>query len=67
MTSTIPFGFSSTSADVLEGVDLGGRNVVVTGGAAGIGLETSRALAAAGAAVTIAARRRTRPRELSPS
>jgi NAD(P)-dependent dehydrogenase (short-subunit alcohol dehydrogenase family) len=57
MTSPIPFGFSSTAADVLEGVDLAGRNVVVTGGAAGIGLETSRALAAAGAAVTIAARR----------
>ena len=57
MTSPIPFGFSSTAADVLEGVDLAGRNVIVTGGAAGIGLETSRALAAAGAAVTIAARR----------
>lgn len=57
MTLPIPFGFSSTAADVLEGVDLAGRNVIVTGGAAGIGLETSRALAAAGAAVTIAARR----------
>ena len=57
MTSSIPFGFSSTAADVLEGVELSGRNVIVTGGAAGIGMETSRALAAAGAAVTIAARR----------
>lgn len=57
MTSSIPFGFSSTAADVLEGVELAGRNVIVTGGAAGIGMETSRALAAAGAAVTIAARR----------
>lgn len=57
MTSPIPFGFSSTAAAVLEGIDLAGRNVIVTGGAAGIGLETSRALAAAGAAVTIAARR----------
>ncbi|WP_165225964.1 SDR family NAD(P)-dependent oxidoreductase [Affinirhizobium pseudoryzae] len=57
MTSPIPFGFSSTAADVLEGIDLAGRNVIVTGGAAGIGLETSRALAATGAAVTIAARR----------
>ncbi len=57
MTLSIPFGFSSTAADVLEGVDLANRNVIVTGGAAGIGLETSRALAAAGAAVTIAARR----------
>ncbi|WP_234904967.1 SDR family NAD(P)-dependent oxidoreductase [Agrobacterium pusense] len=57
MTLSIPFGFSSTAADVLTNVDLAGRNVIVTGGAAGIGLETSRALAAAGAAVTIAARR----------
>ncbi|MCJ8056948.1 SDR family NAD(P)-dependent oxidoreductase [Shinella curvata] len=57
MTSSIPFGFSSTASDVLEGVDLTGQNIIVTGGAAGIGLETSRALAAAGAAVTIAARR----------
>ncbi len=57
MTLPIQFGFSSTAADVLDGVDLASRNVIVTGGAAGIGLETSRALTAAGAAVTIAARR----------
>ncbi|WCJ64966.1 SDR family NAD(P)-dependent oxidoreductase [Agrobacterium tumefaciens] len=57
MTSPIPFGFSSTAADVLAGVELAGLNVIVTGGAGGIGLEASRALAAAGAAVTIAARR----------
>lgn len=57
MTATIPFGFSSTGAEVLKGIDLNGHNVIVTGGAAGIGLETSRVLAAAGAAVTIAARR----------
>lgn len=57
MSLSIPFGFSSTADDVLKGVDLEGSNVIVTGGAAGIGLETSRALAAAGANVTIAARR----------
>lgn len=57
MTSPIPFGFSSNAADVLRGVDLSDRNVIVTGGAGSIGLETSRVLAAAGAAVTIAARR----------
>ncbi len=57
MTSPIPFGFSSTAAEVLDGVDLNGRTFIVTGGAGGIGLETSRALAAAGASVTIAARR----------
>ena len=54
---TTPFGFSSTALDVLANVDLHGKRVIVTGGAAGIGLETTRALALAGASVTIAARR----------
>jgi NAD(P)-dependent dehydrogenase (short-subunit alcohol dehydrogenase family) len=54
---TSPFGFHSTAADVLRGVDLSGKRAIVTGGASGIGLETSRALAAAGAAVTLAVRR----------
>ena len=57
MKTAIPFGFTSTAADILDGVDLTGQTVVVTGGAAGIGLETSRALAAAGADVTVAVRR----------
>jgi NAD(P)-dependent dehydrogenase (short-subunit alcohol dehydrogenase family) len=51
-----PFGFSSTAAEVLAGVDLGGRRAVVTGGASGIGIETARALASAGARVTLAVR-----------
>ncbi|MGI5242903.1 SDR family NAD(P)-dependent oxidoreductase [Dactylosporangium sp. CA-139066] len=50
------FGFSSTAAEVLAGVDLTGRRAVVTGAASGIGIETARALAAAGAEVTIAVR-----------
>ncbi|WP_066681132.1 SDR family NAD(P)-dependent oxidoreductase [Caulobacter sp. CCH9-E1] len=54
---TTPFGFSSTALDVLQGVDLHGRSAIVTGGAAGIGVETARALAMAGAAVTLAVRR----------
>ncbi|SMF73307.1 NAD(P)-dependent dehydrogenase, short-chain alcohol dehydrogenase family [Tistlia consotensis] len=54
---TTPFGFASTADAVIEGVDLAGKRVVVTGGAAGIGLETSRALARAGASVTLAVRR----------
>jgi NAD(P)-dependent dehydrogenase (short-subunit alcohol dehydrogenase family) len=41
---------------VLAGIDLSGRRAVVTGGASGIGIETARALAEAGAEVTIAVR-----------
>jgi NAD(P)-dependent dehydrogenase (short-subunit alcohol dehydrogenase family) len=53
---TTSFGFHSTAADVAAGVDLSGRQVIVTGGAAGIGIETARALAATGATVTLAVR-----------
>ena len=41
---------------MLAGIDLAGRNVIVTGGYSGIGVETTRALAAAGAHVTVPAR-----------
>jgi NAD(P)-dependent dehydrogenase (short-subunit alcohol dehydrogenase family) len=53
---TTGFGFDTTALDVVEGLDLTGRRAVVTGGASGIGVETVRALATAGAEVTIAAR-----------
>jgi NAD(P)-dependent dehydrogenase (short-subunit alcohol dehydrogenase family) len=53
---TTPFGAESTAAEVIAGVDLAGRRAVVTGGASGIGVETARALAAAGAEVTLAVR-----------
>lgn len=53
---TTPFGPQSTASEVLAGVDLTSRSAIVTGGAGGLGRETARALASAGAEVTIAAR-----------
>jgi NAD(P)-dependent dehydrogenase (short-subunit alcohol dehydrogenase family) len=50
------FTAASTAADVLEGIDLSGRNVVVTGGHVGLGLETTRALSKAGASVVVGTR-----------
>ncbi|MCS0600343.1 SDR family NAD(P)-dependent oxidoreductase [Streptomyces sp. LP11] len=51
------FGATSTADDVLRGVDLTGKLALVTGGYSGIGLETTRALARAGAHVVVPARR----------
>ena len=52
-----PFGLRSTAAEVIEGIDLAGKTAVVTGGYSGLGTETVRALAGAGARVIVAARR----------
>jgi NAD(P)-dependent dehydrogenase (short-subunit alcohol dehydrogenase family) len=51
------FGPRSTAADVLDGIDLSGKLAIVTGGYSGLGLETTRALAGAGAHVIVPARR----------
>jgi NAD(P)-dependent dehydrogenase (short-subunit alcohol dehydrogenase family) len=51
------FGAHSTAAEVLQGIDLSGKLAIVTGGYSGIGLETTRALAGAGAHVIVPARR----------
>ncbi|OCJ02948.1 shikimate dehydrogenase [Rhizobium sp. AC27/96] len=53
---TGPFGATSTTDEVLAGVDLSGKRVLVTGASAGLGVETARALAARGAQVVGAAR-----------
>ncbi|MEO3818942.1 SDR family NAD(P)-dependent oxidoreductase [Plantactinospora sp. B24E8] len=53
---TTPFTARTSAAEILDGVDLTGRRMIVTGGASGIGLETTRALAGAGAEVTVATR-----------
>jgi NAD(P)-dependent dehydrogenase (short-subunit alcohol dehydrogenase family) len=50
------FGATSTVHDVIKGIDLHGKITIVTGGYAGIGLETVKALVAAGAKVIIPAR-----------
>ena len=52
------FTATSTSTDVMEGIDLRGKTAIVTGGYAGIGLETVSRLAAAGAKVIVPARDR---------
>ena len=51
-----PFTAATTAAEVLDGLDLTGREVIVTGGQGKLGREVTRALSAAGAAVTVAAR-----------
>ena len=57
-TTTLPsnFGARTTALQAVHGISLAGRNAIVTGGASGLGLETSRALAAAGASLTLAVR-----------
>jgi NAD(P)-dependent dehydrogenase (short-subunit alcohol dehydrogenase family) len=53
---TSAFGARTTALEAIKGITLTGRNAIVTGGASGLGLETSRALASAGAALTLAVR-----------
>lgn len=57
-TISTPFTAASTADDVLHGVDLTGVRAIVTGASSGLGVETARALSAAGAQVTLAVRDR---------
>ncbi|RYG74553.1 SDR family NAD(P)-dependent oxidoreductase [bacterium] len=50
------FGATTTAREVLKGIDLNGKIAIVTGGSAGIGLETTKALSEAGAKVIVPAR-----------
>src|SRR5471032_1965249 len=50
------FGAHTTARQALDGADLTGKIAIVTGGASGLGLETTRALASAGATVIVSAR-----------
>jgi NAD(P)-dependent dehydrogenase (short-subunit alcohol dehydrogenase family) len=57
------FGRTSTAAEVVAGIDLSGKVAVVTGGYSGIGVETTRALAGAGATVVVPVRDRAKASE----
>jgi 3-oxoacyl-ACP reductase-like protein len=50
------FNAASTAGDVIKGIDLSDRTVIVTGGYSGIGVETVRALRSSGAKVIVPAR-----------
>src|SRR5215469_11844137 len=51
-----PFGAATTAGEVIRGIDLTGKAVIVTGGYSGIGVETVRAFLSAGAKVFVPAR-----------
>jgi NAD(P)-dependent dehydrogenase (short-subunit alcohol dehydrogenase family) len=52
------FGHQSTARDIVSGLDLHGQHFIVTGGYSGLGLESVRALAGAGASIIVPARSR---------
>ena len=51
-----PFGMRTEASEIVQGLDLRGQRALVTGAASGIGIETAKALASAGAEVTLAVR-----------
>jgi len=66
---TLTYGRDTTTDELLEGRDLSGRRVLITGASAGLGAETSRALAARGADIIMLVRdlaKGVRPDALDP-
>ncbi len=63
--STRGFGHDTTTDEVLEGIDLGGRLALVTGASGGLGAETARALASKGARVVLTVRDLARGEEVA--
>jgi NAD(P)-dependent dehydrogenase (short-subunit alcohol dehydrogenase family) len=61
------FGHDTTTKEVLEGIDLSGKTALVTGASGGLGAETARALASAGAFVTLAVRNVPKGEEVAQS
>lgn len=53
-----PFGHGTQALEVVQGIDLSGKTAIVTGASSGLGVETARALAAAGARVILPVRSR---------
>lgn len=56
MTNRNEFGHDTTTDEVLDGIDLTGKTVLITGGSSGIGTETARAMAAKGARIIFTGR-----------
>ncbi|MEL6673409.1 MAG: SDR family NAD(P)-dependent oxidoreductase, partial [Bacteroidota bacterium] len=63
-TARQQFGHDTTTDEVLEGIDLTGKRVLVTGGSSGIGQETARAMASKGAEVILTARNETKGKQV---
>lgn len=60
-----PFNSHSLASEVIKGVDLKGKTAIVTGGSAGLGVETARALLTAGASVILPTRSRAKAEKVA--